>query len=674
MSNVVLNRIMYLRVDLKAGDNYVGFPIIPLDSDNNVLHRWTDIFVDERGTPIGVTPMIFNDDVAVRGELATRRNAQRLDLTPTTVYYIQRPTALSLNLKCTQYPANQFSKLTIKMNQWSFISPLSRNSNLQSILASHPNSQVKRYVNGEWVRIETAIDANIQLFEAYLIKIIDPDTSHTSLDHYPIDIVFEPSISDFNRYFSGTGRLRAYDGALQEPTTSGVVGPVSPVVLTPSRKPQLVSAWSDSIKDVNPGKLKQTALTAQAIDSILGEMFDTGLPNWLIANFSAFLQANNVFAGDDILHRPTNLPFLVNTNIDVYHNAGIYRIYDHRKEVNAQVYNAGLLEGTFPPIDDYTGYLEVFDLSDTLISPNPDTNRIRIRQTIYPDDPNSQSPWTRVGYAESKNGEIQWSEWSMMGGGMRRIVMESTVYEGACQRNAIYESYGSFDLQLPDPATVQVGTKIGLEQYGTPGSTTLNSGRITCSAGNLEQITTPETELVNNVPTCTGNAIVYMFECCHDDNGNNEWVMDISHDDSKAVADIASQLEALKTAFARKCAYHTYNNISGSDTYWVASNLVCNSAFSAIVDSNNVFWYDQFIIFPASVTGSVKFPLPVSSIIPEGATITIEIRDSSAPLSVEVASDATNNAQYTEMLDRDSFYSIYTYVYENRSWRRLIYK
>jgi hypothetical protein len=279
---------------------------------------------------------------------------------------------------------------------------------------------------------------------------------------------------------------------------------------------------------------------------------------------------------------------MVNVNIDEYTlDSGVYRVRKSDATNN-------FLTGEFPPIDDWTGFLVIHDISNTSKDELPGDH---IRQILYPDDINNTAPWTRV-YVKSEN---RWSEWSMMGGGLRRVVMTSNV--NPAQSNVMYESFGNYTLTLPDPSGIPVGTKIGLEQYS-------GSGKVSC--GEFEQVTSS----TDTDPT-QSHGIFYIFECCISENQiDREWVMDYNYDDSNAIQE---SLEYAHKAYARKTQYHSqyatptgnypgiFENIFDMQVYDSASDV------DYPFDPDNLYsvkLYNHVIsIKNSDITGRFDYPL-----------------------------------------------------------------
>lgn len=371
--------------------------------------------------------------------------------------------------------------------------------------------------------------------------------------------------------------------ALPEPYSDYVHEPAQEEISNKTKKSPLVSCWADSIRHVATGAMSKTALTAKAVKDFVDDSFKTfaDYVNKLIGSLVNYVDNSRTdsFSGTKITYSPASSESTKSVDINTKIKSGIYRV----------VTGDNMLKGTLPPIDDYTGYLVVFNINDTdnyTKDAYNESDKIRVRQTVYPDDGSNQSPWTRVGYAESakdKNGTplvgyldsegntvtdvhgapardtmdadgvrvlpriygetgprdisssdyaqtyslfagtykpnplyvspnavdyvsrneevtVEWSDWSMMGGGLRRVVLTRN---SVAQFNVMYESFGSHRLTLPDPENTPVGTKIGLEQH-------YGKGSVVC--GDNTQNTEPV--LHNNLPgvykALAGDYMAYM--------------------------------------------------------------------------------------------------------------------------------------------------------------------
>lgn len=357
--------------------------------------------------------------------------------------------------------------------------------------------------------------------------------------------------------------------ALPEPYSDYVYEPAQEEISNKTKKSPLVSCWADSIRHVAVSAMSKTALTAKAVKDFVDDSFKTfaDYVNKLVGSLVSYVDNSRIdsFSGTKITYAPASSESTKSVDINTKIKSGIYRV----------VTGDNMLKGTLPPIDDYTGYLVIFNINDTdnyIRDEYNESDKIRVRQIVYPDDGSNQSPWTRVGYAESakdKNGTplvgyldsegntvmdvhgapardtmnadgvrvlpqvygetgpkdisssdysqtyplfagtykpnplyispnavdyvsrneeitVKWSDWSMMGGGLRRVVLTQ---DSVAQFNVMYESFGPYTLTLPDPANTPVGTKIGLEQH-------YGKGAVVC--GDNTQNTEPV--LYNNLP------------------------------------------------------------------------------------------------------------------------------------------------------------------------------
>lgn len=196
-----------------------------------------------------------------------------------------------------------------------------------------------------------------------------------------------------------------------------------------------------------------------------------------------------------------------------------------------------------PPIADITGYLHVISHYHAVNAEA--TAEVRIRQIIYPDNVNDPTPYTRVGYAATPGGTITWSMWNTLGGNMiRKILTKSitTANANASEKyalpNTMYESFGNWTLQLPNPNNYGLGTRIGLEQYAGNGKVTFVSGSDT-----FDQNTAPDIDIDNNYI----GAIIYLFEVV-DAAGSTlanpvyEWKMDTLQNYDGVIAGLQGQI------------------------------------------------------------------------------------------------------------------------------------
>lgn len=181
-----------------------------------------------------------------------------------------------------------------------------------------------------------------------------------------------------------------------------------------------------------------------------------------------------------------------------------------------------------PPILDPTGYIHVMSVYHEV---NQESSAIpRIRQIVYPDNVNDPTPYTRVGYSATAGGTITWSPWNTLGGNMiRRLLLHDITSDtpvvanrGYALPNSMYESFGDFNLELPDPSQYSLGTKIGLEQWRGHGRVLFKSG-----ANTYEQQTAPDIDINGNYI----GGMIYLFEIVDAEGSTTanpiyEWKMD----------------------------------------------------------------------------------------------------------------------------------------------------
>ena len=215
-------------------------------------------------------------------------------------------------------------------------------------------------------------------------------------------------------------------------------------------------------------------------------------------------------------------------NLNLYDTVGIVRITD-------------TVSGTKPPISSVVGFLQVMDINhdeDRNDSGALNTKR-RIRQIIYPDNPDESTPYSRVGTSDTLTGDIDWSEWTQMGGGaLRRIVVPTSTTTLTLSNNTMYETFHNCSFTLPNPDTVPIGTRIGIEQF--VGVSSVVSGEFTMSVS--ADVPDPE---FTTVPSA--NAISYIFECCLKEDGvSREWILDIEHNYAAAITTVVGLINDIE--------------------------------------------------------------------------------------------------------------------------------
>ena len=342
-------------------------------------------------------------------------------------------------------------------------------------------------------------------------------------------------------------------------------------------KNPLVSAWSDYLGWIEESDYAKTGLTAQALKQCIDDI--KSLLNTVIDYIDA--KSVNVFSGRMVYEQPvyediaeyTGNPVVVNNsiNINTLTKPGVFRV-GKSEEIQ--------FDSAFrPPVmNDYsTGYLTVFNMDKD----SAETG-IHIRQIYYPDNSSEGSPMTRV----CDNGE--WSAWEGMGGGLRRVVVTAdtpgVAAETYAQQNVMHESFDDYILTLPDPETVVVGTKIGLEQYSGKGEVRTHDNKYT-------QVTEPSVHFDSITGSTVNNGKVYLFECCYDESGNKEWVMDYDHCESNAISKLSDKVNVLRETSGRKVQYYE-STISTSMTN---IKLVSSEQDYAISTQFNLFYYDQYL-------------------------------------------------------------------------------
>lgn len=196
-----------------------------------------------------------------------------------------------------------------------------------------------------------------------------------------------------------------------------------------------------------------------------------------------------------------------------------------------------------PPITDPTGYIHVMSVYHEVGQES--TAIPHIRQIVYPDNVNDPTPYTRVGYAESATGTIEWSPWNTLGGNMiRRLLTQNIVSTNSDVKkqyalpNSMYESFGNWTLQLPSPSTFSLGTRIGLEQWNGHGSVIYKTGNDT-----YEQLTAPDIDKNGNYI----GGMIYLFEVVDGASSTAqhpvyEWKMDTLQNYDECIAALEAQI------------------------------------------------------------------------------------------------------------------------------------
>ena len=297
---------------------------------------------------------------------------------------------------------------------------------------------------------------------------------------------------------------------------------------------------------------------------------------------------NHIQSNDNIIYNADGFGVETNTSKMAF----VRILYNYLNYLgNLETYK---LEGDRPPImnDTDMGYLTVFAIDNSSAESKV---KKRIRQCYYPDDPNTGSPMTRTGSADLDQantfGEITWSPWENMGGGLRRVVMTGNV--DPAQFNVMYESFGNYTLTLPNPADTPVGTKICLEQYN-------GTGLVKCVIGSATY--TQITDAVLDSNTDPVAAMTYMFECCLSSNGTDkEWVMDYEHNEARTLFDHSTKIEDLKNRIGRQVRHLYFKSTSNSPK----QEIICNNAIDDYYD-NNIDKFDIYVDITTQSGDSAK--------------------------------------------------------------------
>ena len=375
-------------------------------------------------------------------------------------------------------------------------------------------------------------------------------------------------------------------------------------------KNPLVSAWSDYLGWIEESDYAKTGLTAQALKQCIDDI--KSLLNTVIDYIDA--KSVNVFSGRMVYEQPvyediseyTGNPVVVNNsiNINTLTKPCVFRV-GKSEEIQ--------FDSAFrPPVmNDYsTGYLTVFNMDKDSAEAG-----IHIRQIYYPDNSSEGSPMTRV----CDNGE--WSAWEGMGGGLRRVVVTADIpgvaAETYAQQNVMHESFGDYILTLPDPETVVVGTKIGLEQYS-------GNGEVRTHDNEYKQSTEPSIYFDSITGSTVNNGKVYLFECCYDESGNKEWVMDIQKNEASAIAEVASRAH-------RNMKYHP----NGFEGQYFTTSTNTEDEWSIVV-------YDQYVSVQASADNK-QFMLPKCAELAIGTKIVYDIYNvEDSAIKIYLYEDNTN--------------------------------
>ncbi len=223
-----------------------------------------------------------------------------------------------------------------------------------------------------------------------------------------------------------------------------------------------------------------------------------------------------------------------------------------------------------------------------------------IRQVAWPDDKDDVTPYTRT----YQNGS--WGEWQTMGGGLRRVKLESNLgntanNEAKSLPNVMYYSFGNYTLTLPKTDKLPYGSKIGLEQWGGEGAVASSEQwTVQLTAGNINkyvngrypksatedgqyteamiraedvgsyikesfmQVTSPayESDLDGALTDIYIGPQVYQFEIV-DNDGTKTWMMDVDNNIANTIAGIRRDIQTIGAASDR--ADRDFRELIGND-------------------------------------------------------------------------------------------------------------
>lgn len=195
-----------------------------------------------------------------------------------------------------------------------------------------------------------------------------------------------------------------------------------------------------------------------------------------------------------------------------------------------------------PPIMDPTGYLHVITKYHAVNAES--STPYRIRQIIYPDSTNDPTPYTRVGYGAA-GGTITWSIWNTLGGNMIRKILDRNIVSSNTDAsykyalpNTMYESFGNYTLELPNPQNYGLGTRIGLEQWEGNGQV-----KFVQDDDTYTQNTGADIDINGNYI----GAIIYLFEIVDAEgstpaNPKYEWKMDTLQNYDGVIAALEAEI------------------------------------------------------------------------------------------------------------------------------------
>ena len=275
------------------------------------------------------------------------------------------------------------------------------------------------------------------------------------------------------------------------------------------------------------------------------------------------LKLKNVFAGAQVVGN--------GFDIDKFIKPGIVRINNNI---------GGSYPGTRIPEDDMTGFLQVIEIDH---DEDTSTNKmnIRIRQIIYPDSLENNTPYSRNGtgtinsttynniikkplyltnitgssnhnswddvdWQQFVSGNITWSEWTTLGGGsnLRRVKLTAN---RTAEKNRLYYSFGNFTLTLPNPSILRIGDQVGLEQYSNYGGIVYdNQYQLASPFFGTTYDTAGEPMMDTTKYIGCGQ---YIFTVIENDNGSKAWYLETATDNTTAIASMNSRLNSANNRF-----------------------------------------------------------------------------------------------------------------------------
>lgn len=279
------------------------------------------------------------------------------------------------------------------------------------------------------------------------------------------------------------------------------------------------------------------------------------------------LKLKNVFAGAQVVGN--------NFDIDKFIKPGIVRINNNIGLVGNTTY-----PGTRIPEDDMTGFLQVIEIDHDQDTTANKMN-IRIRQIIYPDslenntpysrngtgaidqtvynniikkplyltnitDASSHNSWDDVDWQQFVSGDICWSEWTTLGGGsnLRRVKLTEN---RTAEKNRLYYSFGNYTLTLPNPNTLRIGDQVGLEQYSNYGGIVYdNQYQLASPFFGTRYDTTGEPEIDTTKYIGCGQ---YIFTVIELSDSSKAWYLETATDNTSAIVSMNSRLNSANNRF-----------------------------------------------------------------------------------------------------------------------------